>query len=93
MTVEASAYTTVENGDSMGGGGVTSTGTVPTAYRTIAVDPSVIPYGSQVRYNGNIYIAEDTGGMIVGNRIDIFMDSLSECNSFGRQNIQIEVLR
>lgn len=55
--------------------GITATGTVATEGRTIAVDPSVIPYGTQVIINGNVYTAEDCGGAIKGNRIDIFMSS------------------
>lgn len=60
--------------------GYTSTGTKATEGRTIAVDPDVIPYGAEilVRYQDGTeaaYIAEDCGGAIQGNRIDIFMDS------------------
>lgn len=91
MVVEASGYTMVANGDKMGGTGLTSTGTVPTAHRTIAVDPNVIPYGSLIRYNGVTYTAEDTGGLINGNKVDIYFDTLDECLSFGRINITIEV--
>jgi 3D (Asp-Asp-Asp) domain-containing protein len=59
--------------------GITSTGTVATEGRTIAVDPSVIPYGSEVLLvyeDGTTatYLAEDCGGAIKGNRIDVFMD-------------------
>lgn len=91
MTVNASAYTLVEHGDKMGGSGLTATGTVPTANKTIAVDPSVIPYGSQIKYNGVIYNAEDTGGVINGNKVDIFVNTLEEALSFGRKNIDIQV--
>lgn len=91
MSVNASAYTMVENGDAMGGTGLTSTGTVPTAGHTIAVDPSVIPYGSLIQFNGVTYTAEDTGGVIDGYKVDIFMNTLAECESFGRQNIEILV--
>lgn len=43
--------------------------------KTIAVDPSVIPYGSIIKINGNEYIAEDCGGAIKGNKIDIFSEN------------------
>lgn len=92
MTVEASAYTLVKNGDKLGGTGLTSTGAVPTANRTIAVDPTVIPYGSLIKYNGVTYTAEDTGGMIKGNKVDIFMNTLEECLTFGRKDIEIQVM-
>lgn len=55
--------------------GITATGTTATEGRTIAVDPSVIPYGTQVIINGNVYTAEDCGGAIKGNRIDVYMNS------------------
>lgn len=42
------------------GYGITATGTVATEGRTVAVDPDVIPIGSEVFINGVIYIAEDT---------------------------------
>ena len=55
--------------------GITYIGTQATEGRTIAVDPDVIPLGSTVEINGQEYIAEDIGGAIWGNRIDIYMDS------------------
>lgn len=55
--------------------GITYTGTTATEGRTIAVDPDVIPLGSTVVIDGHEYIAEDIGGAIQGNRIDVFMDS------------------
>ena len=60
--------------------GYTATGTEATQGRTIAVDPDVIPYGTEVLVvyeDGTqaVYIAEDCGGAIQGNRIDVFMDS------------------
>lgn len=55
--------------------GITYTGTEATEGRTIAVDPDVIPLGSTVIIDGHEYIAEDIGGAIQGNRIDIFMES------------------
>ena len=52
--------------------GITATGTIATAGRTIAVDPKIIPLGSTVIINGREYIAEDTGGGIRGYKVDIF---------------------
>ena len=43
---------------------------MPQEGRTIAVDPSVIPLGTEVMFNGEIYIAEDIGGAIKGNVIE-----------------------
>lgn len=65
------------------GGSHTASGTVPTAGRTIAVDPSVIPLGSQVIINGHVYTAEDTGGAIKGNKIDIFVSDHATALAYG----------
>lgn len=65
------------------GGSNTATGTVPTAGRTIAVDPSVIPLGSQVIINGHVYTAEDTGGAIRGKKIDIFVNDHATALAYG----------
>lgn len=57
----------------------TALGTPVTSGRTIAVDPSVIPLGSKVYIEGIGYrIAEDTGGAIKGNKIDLAVSSHSE---------------
>ena len=64
--------------------GVTATGTQATAGRTIAVDPEVIPLGTEVIIDGQSYIAEDTGGAIKGNKIDIFCESHEEAINRGR---------
>ncbi len=63
-------------------GANTATGTIPAPGRTIAVDPSVIPLGSKVEINGHVYVAEDTGGAIRGNKIDIYVaDHTTALNS------------
>lgn len=55
--------------------GITFTGTQAAEGRTVAVDPEVIPLGSTVIIDGQEYVAEDVGGAIKGNRVDVFMDS------------------
>lgn len=65
--------------------GITATGTKATAGRTVAVDPKKIPYGTELIINGNTYIAEDCGGVIKGNIIDIYFDSHKEALNFGVQ--------
>lgn len=71
--------------------GITATGTKATANRTIAVDKTVIPYGTTVVINGNEYVAEDTGGAIKGNIIDIFFDDHEEALNFGVQYADVYV--
>ena len=51
--------------------------------RTIAVDPDVIPLGTAVIINGQEYIAQDTGGAIQGQRIDIYCGSHEEALQLG----------
>lgn len=70
----------------------TASGTIPTAGRTIAVNPAIIPYGTQVKINGHIYIAEDTGAAMRRARIiDIFHDCHEEAIVFGRRRAEIFV--
>ena len=49
---------------------------------SIAVDPSVIPYGTEVIINGVTYRADDCGGAIKGNRIDVYFDTHEEALEF-----------
>lgn len=66
-----------------------STGTILVAGTSIATDPSVIPYGSQVEINGHIYTAHDTGGAIQGNRIDVYFDNHQDALNFGVQYAEV----
>lgn len=66
------------------GTGLTATGTKVTAGRSIAVDPSVIPYGSKVYIEGYGWrVAEDCGGGVDGKHIDIAVESHSQALSMG----------
>jgi len=70
-------------------GGKTASGTIPKAGRTIAVDPKIIPYGTAIYINKHKYIAEDCGGGIKGNHIDIYFSSHQEALEFGKQEAEI----
>lgn len=61
--------------------GITSSGTTATQGRTVAVDTSVIPYGSEVEIEGEIYIAEDTG--VYGGWIDLYFDDHHDALQWG----------
>lgn len=63
---------------SEGYGTQTATGTVATPNRTIAVDPTVIPYNTEVIIDGKVYVAEDCGGGVKGNHIDIYVENHEE---------------
>lgn len=56
---------------------------------SIAVDPEVIPYGTIVTINGTEYIAQDTGGAIKGNKIDLYMASHEEALEWGKQSHEV----
>lgn len=92
MTVIATAYCPCKS-CSGNYGNKTSTGKIAKSGRTVAVDKSIIPYGSQIIINGKTYIAEDCGGAIKGNRIDIYFDTHQEALNFGKQKIDIYVVK
>lgn len=71
------------------GGNRTASGTVPTTNRTIAVDTSVIPFGTRVVINGQVYVAEDRGGAIKGKRIDMFFYTHKEALRWGRRTMEV----
>src|SRR5450756_17500 len=59
----------------------------------IAVDPRIIPLGTTVEIkNLGKFIAEDTGGKIKGNRIDIYFNSKTEAKKFGKQGIWLRMV-
>ena len=64
----------------------TSTGKIPKEGRTIAVDPKVIPYGSIVYIQDyGLFVAEDCGGAIKQNRIDVFTTNHSKAIQMGHK--------
>ena len=82
---------TAYGADCEGCTGRTYTGTEPQIGRTIAVDPDVIPIGSTVLIDGQEYIAEDTGGAIKGNVIDMFVGTEAESVVFGVRYAEVKV--
>ncbi len=59
----------------------------------IAVDPNVIPLGTLLDVPGyGIAIAGDTGGAIIGNKIDLHIEDMATMNAFGRQQMTITIL-
>lgn len=84
MDVQATGYS---------GDGQTATGTKP-HHGTIAVDPNVIPLGTKMYIPGyGEGVAEDTGGLIKGNIIDLYFDTEQEAIQWGRRNVTIYILK
>lgn len=78
--------------------GITATGTV-VHIGTVAVDPRVIKLGSAMYiasddgvYDYGFCTAEDTGGLIKGNRVDLYMDTTPDCFQFGARRCTVYVL-
>ena len=75
--------------------GLTASGTHATPYSTVAVDPSVIPLGAEllVDYGDGAglrrYRAEDTGGAVKGNHIDLCVGSHAEALQLGRRTATV----
>ena len=85
--IRATAYTHTDAGCDM----TTYTGT--TVHKgTVAVDPRYIPYGTRMfivsndgAYVYGIAVAEDCGGDIKGDRMDLYFPTFNECIQFGRR--------
>lgn len=74
------------------GKGLTRTG-IPVHPGLISVDPNVIPLGSIVMIDGTEYIAEDTGGMIKGNKIDMAVQQHQEALNLGVYYTDVYLVR
>lgn len=62
-------------------------------YGVVAVDPNVIPLGTKLYVEGYGYaVAEDVGSKIKGNRIDVYFNTLSECNRWGKRVVKVYIL-
>ena len=77
---------------------ITATGTT-VHWGTVAVDPRQIPYGTKMfivsndgKYVYGVSAAEDCGGSIKGNRIDLYMPTTKQCFAFGTRNCTIYFL-
>ena len=75
-------------------GNRTATGVYPKAGRTVAVDTKYIPHGTVLYIEGiGLRIAEDTGGDIKGNRLDVFVDSKEEAIKKGFKKAKVHILK
>ena len=76
----------------------TATGT-PVRTGVVAVDPTVIPYGTRMfvqtvdgSFIYGVSTAEDCGGAIIGNRLDLYMNTTEECFQFGARDCTVYFL-
>ncbi len=59
----------------------------------VAADPKVIPMGTRIEIKDmGIFVAEDTGGKIKGNRIDIYFNSKEEAKKFGIKGVWVKII-
>lgn len=70
----------------------TASGAVAEPNKTIAVDPSIIPYGTRLLIGGTEYTAQDTGSRVKGNVIDIYFDTHEEAVAFGCKYEDVYIL-
>ncbi len=88
MIMEATAYLPTDGSPQ----GLTASG-IPAQRGIAAVDPDVIPLGTRLYIPGyGEALAADTGGAIIGNKIDLCMEDYGECMEFGRRDITVYVL-
>lgn len=63
----------------------TASGRPAKSKRTVAVDPGLIPLGSEITIDGQTYSADDTGGSVKGKRIDVYFSDHQEAVGFGKK--------
>jgi 3D (Asp-Asp-Asp) domain-containing protein len=76
------------------GGYRTSSGTIPTAGRTVAADTDILPYGTEIYIEGIGWrVVEDTGSAIKGGILDVYVDSLADIPAAGRHPAEVFLKR
>jgi 3D (Asp-Asp-Asp) domain-containing protein len=86
--MEATAYLPTDGG----GHGITASG-LPARNGIVAVDPRVIPLGTRLYVTGyGPALAADTGGMIIGHKIDLCMEDYNDAWNFGRRMVKVYVI-
>lgn len=88
LWMEATAYLPTDGSSH----GITASG-IPARRGIVAVDPAVIPLGARVFIPGyGLALAADTGGAIVGDRIDLCVEDAGEAWRYGRQDVKVYVI-
>jgi len=88
------AYSHLDSGCDM----ITATGTT-VRVGSVAVDPKLVPYGTRMfvisndgSYVYGIATAEDCGGGIKGNQLDLYMPTRAECFQYGKKRCTVYFL-
>lgn len=88
LTMTATAYTAYDDGN----GNYTYRGNF-LRKGLVAVDPTIIPLGTRLYIEGYGYaIADDIGGAIKGNKIDLAYENRQDALQFGRQKVTVYVI-
>lgn len=73
--------------------GITASGTKATVGRTVAC-PKNIKFGTKIYIEGfGERVCEDRGGLIKGNKLDVFVSTEKEAYKLGRQNLKVKVYK
>lgn len=67
-----------------------------TRWGVVAVDPKTVPLGSLLTiegYEGTTFVAEDVGGAIKGNAVDIWLPNAKDARTYGTQYRRVTVIR
>lgn len=63
----------------------------------VAADPRILPLGTRIHIKDGplpgYYVVSDTGGGVKGRRIDIYVSSKTAALKFGRQKVQVSILK
>ena len=87
ITAEITYYTAFDEGCT----GITASGTQATEGRTIAMSEE-FPFGTKVIIDNHVYVIEDRGGAIVGNKVDVFVNDVETALNRGRQRKNIRIV-
>ncbi len=94
LQFKTTAYNHTDAGCDM----ITATGTT-VRKGTVAVDPTVIPYGTRMfivsndgKYIYGLATAEDCGGGVKGNHIDLYFPDVDECWAYGVRSATVYIL-
>lgn len=71
--------------------GITAIGTTAKAGRTVAAPPGYA-FGTKLLINGKVYVVEDRGGAIKGNRLDMYVNTHAEALRWGVKYLPVKIV-